>query len=430
MKSSKVLNVVLAVSVLAVLCTAVSAQEPVPQLMVAVKNVETFKGLAYEWMIDKTGDQTEIVLSPGQQYQMNYTVVVDVVSATESGWSVEGQVRIYNPTALSATITGVSVVMNPGAISAAVTCGVSLPYVLTAGSFLWCSFEAAVPDDTTLTISATVTTTGDVVGASGFETADFSSVTLTGEIDECIDVTDSLAGFLGTVCAGAAPATFQYTWMIGPYSYPEDCGENCVPNTASFVTNDTATTGDDSWTVCALVPCDDGCTLTPGYWKTHSEYGPAPYDDTWAMLASGADTPFFLSGQSYYEVLWTPPKGGNAYYILAHAYIAAELNVLNGTSIPGDVGDAWDEATVLFGTYTPAEVAALKGRSGREMRQMWIDLAGLLDDYNNGLVGPGHCDDDGALMFKAKSDGLEDVNNDGITDAVDVQLVINAALGL
>ena len=29
---------------------------------------------------------------------------------------------------------------------------------------------------------------------------------------------------------------------------------------------------------------DTPCTLTQGYWKTHSSYGPAPYDVTWAIL--------------------------------------------------------------------------------------------------------------------------------------------------
>ena len=71
-----------------------------------------------------------------------------------------------------------------------------------------------------------------------------------------------------------------------------------------------------------------GCSLTPGYWKNHSQYGPAPYDATWAQV--GEDTIFFLSNQTWYEVLWTAPKKGNAYYILAHAYIAAYLNELNG----------------------------------------------------------------------------------------------------
>lgn len=131
-----------------------------------------------------------------------------------------------------------------------------------------------------------------------------------------------------------------------------------------------------------------GCTLTPGYWKTHSEFGPAPYDNTWAQLTDGANTAFFLSGKSYYEVLWTSPAG-NAYYILAHAYIAAELNVLNGTSIPAEVQTAWNAATELFEEYTPSQVAMWKGRQGA--RQSFITLASILDDYNNGITGPGHC---------------------------------------
>lgn len=129
------------------------------------------------------------------------------------------------------------------------------------------------------------------------------------------------------------------------------------------------------------------CTLTPGYWKTHSENGPAPYDGTWALLSDGASTPFFLSGQTYYEVLWTSPKG-NAYYILAQAYIAAELNALAGADFSA-AQDAFDAATVLFENYTPEDVSALKGQAKTE----WTNLATILDNYNNGVIGPGHCPD-------------------------------------
>ena len=129
------------------------------------------------------------------------------------------------------------------------------------------------------------------------------------------------------------------------------------------------------------------CTLTPGYWKTHSEYGPSSYDDTWSKLSNGANTAFFLSGQSFYAVLWTPPKG-NVYYILAHAFIAAQLNDLAGADFE-DAQDAFDAAQVLFNTYTPEEASALKGSDKTE----WTNLATVLDDYNNGLIGPGHCPD-------------------------------------
>ena len=132
-----------------------------------------------------------------------------------------------------------------------------------------------------------------------------------------------------------------------------------------------------------------GCTLTQGYWKTHSENGPAPYDATWAELASGASTPFFLSGQSYYEVLWPAPRG-NVYSNVAHQWIAADLNVLNGASIPAEVESAWNDAKAWFESTTPAEAAALKGSDKAE----WNAIAELLDDYNNGLVGPGHCSEE------------------------------------
>ena len=195
-------------------------------------------------------------------------------------------------------------------------------------------------------------------------------------------------GVLGTVCQGEAPKTFIYSQWFGRHPDADvylQCGDNNHVNVASFVTNDTGATGSDIWTVSANVACDGGCTLTQGYWKTHSEYGPAPYDNTWAKLAGGADTPFFGTGKSYYEVLWTAPKGGNPYYILAHQYIAAELNVLNGASVPSDVLDDWNQAGGLLSTYG----GSIPKKSPDGL--LAIQLAETLDDYNNGLIGPGHC---------------------------------------
>jgi hypothetical protein len=275
---------------------------------------------------------------------------------------------------------------------------VTFPYTLAAEEGLYCTYDADLPDASSRTNTVTATLQNydydkDGVGTpSG--TTDFSGTadvifgdTPAEEVDECIDVTDTFAASLGTVCYDdALPVTFSYSRQVGPYDV---CGVYTVENTASFVTNDTDTEGEDSWTIDVTVPCD-GCTLTPGYWKTHSMYGPAPYDDTWAQI--GEDTPFFESGQSYYEVLWTPPAGGNAYYILAHAYIAAELNFLNGAD-PTDAQAAFAAATALFEEYTPDEVAGMKGRNGKATRADFIALAEILDDYNNGYIGPGHCDE-------------------------------------
>jgi hypothetical protein len=153
-------------------------------------------------------------------------------------------------------------------------------------------------------------------------------------------------------------------------------------------TNDTGATGEDTWTVDAYVNCQEGCTLTVGYWKTHSKYGPSPYDDTWALIEpDGEDSTFYLSGKSYYQVLWTNPAGGSAYYILAHQYIAALLNHLNGAASTPEVDQAMAWADDFFNTYSPTDVLP------KAVRQQALQYAELLDAYNNGLIGPGHCEE-------------------------------------
>jgi hypothetical protein len=135
---------------------------------------------------------------------------------------------------------------------------------------------------------------------------------------------------------------------------------------------------------------DGGCTLTQGYWKTHSEYGPASKpDETWAEVG-GPDATFFLSGQTYLEVLNTPVKG-NPYYTLAHQYIAAELNMLAGVYVR-DIEGKLDTAMQLFNTFTPEETDALKNNDNN--KKLFKSLAGVLDDFNNGIIGPGHCGDE------------------------------------
>lgn len=200
---------------------------------------------------------------------------------------------------------------------------------------------------------------------------------------------------LDQIILDAALAPGESAETSGSY-YPDACGEstNQVAAKCGYqLSQDVFGNVFDEAEATCRVPCDgeSGCTLTPGYWKTHSIYGPAPYDATWAMI--GEDTPFFLSGMSFYNVLWTEPSGGNAYYILAHAYIAARLNVLNGASVPADVAAVLGEATDLFGLHTPAFIGGLRGRDS--LRKAFVAMAEILDDYNNGVSGPGHCDDEG-----------------------------------
>jgi hypothetical protein len=87
-------------------------------------------------------------------------------------------------------------------------------------------------------------------------------------------------------------------------------------------------------------------------------------------------------------VFGTPPAG-NVYYNLAHQYMAAKLNVLNGAATTPEVDAALAYAEAFFAKYTPAQAKMLKGSAKSAVGAN----ASLLDKYNNGLIGPGHCDE-------------------------------------
>ena len=136
----------------------------------------------------------------------------------------------------------------------------------------------------------------------------------------------------------------------------------------------------------------DGCTLTQGYWKNHSDCprkGNGPKrDDTWDKLPEAENSIFFSSGKNYCEVFATNPGKGGKYYILAHQYMATQLNLYNNTD-PKDIKTAYEEATQFLNTHTPEQIKGNKSLEDESVR-----LGGILDDYNNGRIGPGHCDDD------------------------------------
>jgi hypothetical protein len=117
-------------------------------------------------------------------------------------------------------------------------------------------------------------------------------------------------------------------------------------------------------------PPPAGCTYTQGYWKNHAPW-PAPYSP---------NATFYVSGQTWVNVLKTPVKG-NAYYILAYQFIAATLNGANGASAPANVQQTMTDAAAYF---------ANPGASSLTKADL-TSMGGLLDNYNNGLLGVPHC---------------------------------------
>jgi hypothetical protein len=358
------------------------------------KTAETTFTRTFDWTIEKSSDVDELVLSLGSTYPVDYTVSVSAEPTDE--FYVEGTITIYNPDPdWPATIESIEDVISDFNGDVSLDCGEDFetPYILASEDYLYCTYSAVLPDGTERLNTATVTTSGEVGG--GYGTAPIMFDDEPGFlVDDCVDVDDDPFGLIGSFCVedDVLTHTFEYIGEVGPY---EVCGPYEFENTATFTTNDTGSQGSDSHIILITVPCD-GCTLTIGYWKTHSKYGPAPYDPTWAGEDFDEDTDFFLSGQTYYEVLMTNPSSGNAYYILAHQYIAAKLNIRNGAATTPEVLAAisWAEGS-FFNLYLPTDVLP------NTIRQQALAHATLLDNYNNGLIGPGHCTESTASLLGA-----------------------------
>jgi hypothetical protein len=192
------------------------------------------------------------------------------------------------------------------------------------------------------------------------------------------------------VCADDAVKTFTYEVMFGLNNEADIqlvCGANEYINTASITTNDNVIEQQSSASVTANIDCPDGCTLTQGYWKTHASQGPAPYDDAWLNNEARS-----TRGFNWLTILWTPPQKGNVWYTLSHQYIAAWMNSnANEASAPADVISALNEAGPLLENNSPDTLMSIKGKTGTDLRNRFITLAGLLGSYNEGTIGPGHC---------------------------------------
>lgn len=138
-----------------------------------------------------------------------------------------------------------------------------------------------------------------------------------------------------------------------------------------------------------VVVKDPTCTLTQGYWKNHHPDGHSKKtDDTWLSLTGEK-----LQNILWINILWTSPKGGDAWYTLAHQWIAATLNVASDASAPAEVTQALIDGQNILDNNLPGVLTGKAKGDAKVVRQEAISLAGILGSYNEGDIGPGHCED-------------------------------------
>ena len=138
-------------------------------------------------------------------------------------------------------------------------------------------------------------------------------------------------------------------------------------------------------------PGDDGdgtpeegdCTLTQGYWKNHEEW---PVSDL--TLGNATYTAAEL------DAILENETEGDASLILSHQLIAARLNQASGASVPSSVAAAMSDADAWLIANADADGRIPYGAASTDAHVAASDLATELDDFNQGLSGPGHCDGD------------------------------------
>ncbi|MGK3984798.1 hypothetical protein WME99_17260 [Sorangium sp. So ce136] len=126
----------------------------------------------------------------------------------------------------------------------------------------------------------------------------------------------------------------------------------------------------------------DGCTLTQGYWKNHEESWPVS-----SLTIGGVE----YSQAELLELFRTPPKGDTS-LILGHQLIAALLNTASGAS-DAALGGALADAEAWMAANKDADGRLPYGVKRGSAADSAVSLSGSLADFNEGGIGPGHCDD-------------------------------------
>jgi hypothetical protein len=130
---------------------------------------------------------------------------------------------------------------------------------------------------------------------------------------------------------------------------------------------------------CATLPCDPGhnCTYTQGYWKNHSNAWPVQ------SLMLGAVS---YNASQLLQILNRPAQG-NGLVILAHQLIAAKLNIAHGADATAVQQTVIDADSMVGGLVIPPI------GNGYLPPSQTSALNDTLTEYNEGTIGPGHCDD-------------------------------------
>ena len=150
---------------------------------------------------------------------------------------------------------------------------------------------------------------------------------------------------------------------------------------------------DPTWDAGLYRVPQEGCTLTIGFWKNHCGFG--PQDNVVSALlpitlGDGTGKSLVVTDSAMaYDILVMKTYGdpSNGITKLYAQLLGAKFNIASSAD-DSDISKVITKADEFLAEYDWTDWDSLSKKDQQYVNK----LKGKLDDYNNGLIGPGHCD--------------------------------------
>jgi uncharacterized repeat protein (TIGR01451 family) len=345
----------------------------------------------WSWSIAKSGPAGDTTVA--QEGDVPFQVTVNSTH-NDHDYAVSGGFSMSNPSPLTATITSATVTFSSTGATVNATCS-STSIAPNSASLTSCTYSGNLGtngDPGTATISVTLAEGGPFVITALY---DFSNATITEE-NKCVTVTDTVSPVSGYTVPG--PATWTY---CGDTSATVNYNVHLVNTSAGCeqyreMTNTATLSGGSTASASATASiytgaCSSGCTLTIGYWKTHAGFTGRNPDKVSGLLPIWLGTPVGKAvqvtdaGQAV-TLLSMSGDASNGINKLYAQLLAAKLNMLRGAS-----GSAIATTVAASDAFLNLKNSGDWGGLSKTQKNQVTGWMSTLDSYNNGLIGPAHC---------------------------------------
>jgi len=355
----------------------------------------------WQWSLTKTARPTgTITIEHGSFANVSFIVQASA-TALDSAWAVSGSVTVHNPAPIAATLSALSDVLSDST-PVALQCGSSAPFTIAGGADLVCSYTIGRGDASNGSNTATATLANNNGGSTTFDgSAAYTFGAPTTVLHLLATITDGGASVdMPGWSLASSSITAMYAAPNGG-SFPADAmAHNVSADCDTYATvSNTARLSDGDHTLSATASaqlyagaCGLNCTLTIGYWKTHAGFTGRNADRVSAMLPQwlgnigGLKTVKVTSAGDAVSLLSNSGDASNGVNKLYSQLLAAKLNISRGAS-PAAVNSILGAADSFLATNSSSDWNSLS-KSAKTQVNSWQST---FDQYNNGLIGPGHC---------------------------------------